>query len=202
MARKQSKEVVMEKNHAKAGGHERTVRRPEPVEASALISVAPGLGFRAAIGDAGALVEPLVGRPSAWLSGHRCWLSGIRSWRIVGWWAAALLTLSAILLLVPACPAFAQAETLDTCAGGGNVGGEGGATILNALKNLALFGSALIGGISVLGLLASGAAIILGSASKEWQRRGAAGIGYAFLGIGIALAAGAIYGVINWAICS
>jgi hypothetical protein len=183
MARKQSKEVVMEKEHAKAA---RSVRRPELVETPALIGVAPGT----AIGAAGAL----VGRTSAWL--YR-----IRSRRIVGWWLVALLALSAAALLLPACPAYAQAEALDTCAGGGNVGGPGGAAILNGIKNLALFASALIGGLSVLGLLASGAAIILGSASKDWQRRGASGVGYAFLGIFIALAAGAIYGVINWAIC-
>lgn len=174
--------------------HERTVRRPEPVEASAFIGVAPGAVFGAA--------GVLAGWSSARLSGVRCWLSGIRAWRIVGWWVVAFVALSAAALLLPACPAYAQAEGINTCAGGENVGGEGGATILNAVKNLALFGAALIGGFSVLGLLASGLAVILGSASKDWQRRGAAGIGYAFLGIFIALAAGAIYGVIEWAICS
>lgn len=180
----------MEKDYTKAA---RSVRWPELVEAPPCIGVAPGPAVEAA--------GALVGRSSTWLSGIRAWLSGIRSWRIVGWWVAALLTLSAVMLLVPACPAFAQGEAIDTCAGGGNVGGEGGAAILNALKNLALFGAALIGGASVLGLLASGLAIILGSASKDWQRRGAAGIGYAFLGIFIALGAGAIYGVLQWAVC-
>lgn len=180
MARKQPKEVVME------NVHERAIRRPEPIESSVFIGVAPGAVF----GAAGAL----VGRSSAWMS-------EVRSRRIVRWWIVTLLALSAAALLVPICPAYAQGEALDTCAGGGNVGGEGGAAILDGIKNLALFASALIGGLSVLGLLASGAAIILGSASKDWQRRGASGVGYAFLGIFIALAAGAIYGVINWAIC-
>ena len=190
MVRKQPKEVVMEKDHATVA---RSVRRPELVETAPFVGVAPGTAVEAA--------GALMGRSSTWMSGIRCWLSGIRSWRIVGWWVAALLTLSAVMLLVPACPAFAQGEPLDTCGAGGNVGGQGGAAILDGIKNLALFASALIGGLSVLGLLASGAAIILGSASKDWQRRGASGVGYAFLGIFIALAAGAIYGVINWAIC-
>lgn len=136
--------------------------------------------------------------------GIRAWKTrvfGIRSWQVVGWWLLALGVLSAAALLLPACPAYAQAGDIDTCSAGGNVGGEGGQALLNAIKNLALFGAAAIGGLSVLGLLASGAAIILGSASKDWQRRGAAGLGYAFLGIVIALGAAAIYGVFEWAIC-
>lgn len=172
MADKPTKEIIME------NVHERDGREPKAVETTA------------PIGAAGTL----VGRSLAWLS-------EMRSWRVVVWWVAALLALSGVMLLFYTFPAYAQAEGIDTCGGGGNVGGEGGAAILNAIKNLALFGAALIAGASVLGLLASGLAIILGSASKDWQRRGASGIGYAFLGIFIALAAGAIYSVLQWAIC-
>ena len=175
--------------------HERVIQRPESTEPAAPIGGPTRTASGTTAGTATMIADgALMGRPFAWLS-------GISSWRVVRWWATAILALSAVMLLFYTCPAYAQAGDIDTCAGGDGVGGEGGQAILNAIKNLALFGAAAIGGLSVLGLLASGAAIILGSASKDWQRRGAAGLGYAFLGIVIALGAAAIYGVFEWAIC-
>ena len=138
-------------------------------------------------------------------AGLAAWVQYIRarqvhSWRVVGLWVLVLVLLSAAALLLSTCPAYAQAEGIDTCRAG-NVGGEGGQRILNGIKNLALFAAATVGGLSVLGLIISAAVVILGSASKDWQRRGVSGLAYAGLGVFVALGATAIYGVINWAIC-
>jgi hypothetical protein len=120
----------------------------------------------------------------------------------VAWWAFALLAVSAAALLLYAYPAFAQAGgDIDTCGQGGGVGGEGGQKILNGIRNLALFAAAGVGSISVLGLIASAAMVIIGSTSKDWQRRGFTGLALCGVGIFVALGAAAIYGLINWAIC-
>lgn len=152
--------------------HEKAVKQPEPVEATKTCAL------------------------RAWQI--RTW--EISTWQTVAWWALALILLSAAALLLYTCPAYAQAEGIDTCRAG-NVGGEGGQRILNGIKNLALFAAATVGGLSVLGLIVSAAVVILGSASKDWQRRGVSGLAYAGLGVFVALGATAIYGVINWAIC-
>lgn len=125
------------------------------------------------------------------------------TWAKVAWWAAALVAVSAAALLVHAYPAFAQAggENIDTCQAGGGVGGEGGQKIIDGIRNIALFGAALIGASAVLGLLACGLMIILGSASKDWQRRGFTGLALCAVGIFIALGAASVYGIISWAIC-
>ncbi|CAA9496286.1 MAG: hypothetical protein AVDCRST_MAG05-2161, partial [uncultured Rubrobacteraceae bacterium] len=84
------------------------------------------------------------------------------TWAKVAWWAAALVAVSAAALLMHAYPAFAQAggENIDTCQAGGGVGGEGGQKIIDGIRNIALFGAALIGASAVLGLLACGLMII------------------------------------------
>ncbi len=125
------------------------------------------------------------------------------TWARVAWWTLALVAVSAAALLIHAYPAFAQAggENIDTCQAGGGVGGEGGQKILGGIRNIALFGAALIGGSAVLGLLACGLMIILGSASKDWQRRGFTGLALCAVGIFIALGAASVYGIISWAIC-
>ncbi|MGF1471720.1 MAG: hypothetical protein ACFB50_08275 [Rubrobacteraceae bacterium] len=125
---------------------------------------------------------------------------GTRFWQDFGWWLLALATLSGAMLLIHANPAFAQSSDINTC-NAGNVGGEGGQQILNGIRNLALFAAATVGSISVLGLIGSGLAIILGSANKDWQRRGVTGLGYTAIGVAVALSAAALYGVISWAFC-
>lgn len=124
-------------------------------------------------------------------------------WERVAWWACALLAASAAAVLLYAYPAFAQAGgDIDTCAqGAGAVGGEGGQKILSGIKNMALFAAAAVGSISILGLIASAAMVILGSASKDWQRRGFTGLTLCGVGIFVALGAASLYGLINWAIC-
>jgi len=68
-------------------------------------------------------------------------------------------------------------------------------------KRTVFFGALLIGASAVLGLLACGLMIILGSASKDWQRRGFTGLALCAVGIFIALGAASVYGIISWAIC-
>ena len=124
------------------------------------------------------------------------------TWRKAAWWACALLALSGAALLMYAYPAFAQAGgEVDTCAGGDGAGGEGGQKILDGIRNAALFGAALIGSLSVLGILASAGFIILGSGSKDWQRRGTTGLVLCAVGIFVALGATALYGAISSFIC-
>lgn len=124
------------------------------------------------------------------------------AWHGAVWWSLALLAASATVLLLHACPAFAQVgEDIDTCGSGSGVGGEGGQRILNGIRNIALFGAATIASLSVLGLIASAAMVIIGSTSKDWQRRGFTGLALCGVGIFVALGAAGIYGVINWAIC-
>jgi hypothetical protein len=124
------------------------------------------------------------------------------TWHKVAWWPFALLAVSAAVLLLYAYPAFAQAGgDIDTCGQGGGVGGAGGQKILGGIRNLALFAAAGVGSISVLGLIASAAMVIIGSTSKDWQRRGFTGLALCGVGIFVALGAAAIYGLINWAIC-
>lgn len=128
--------------------------------------------------------------------------AGLPTWARVAWWTLALLAVSAAALLTHTYPAFAQAGgDIDTCAAGGGVGGEGGQQILEGIRNLALFAAALVGGIAVLGLIASALMVILGSTSKDWQRRGFTGLALAGVGVFVALGATALYGVISWAIC-
>lgn len=124
-------------------------------------------------------------------------------WRRIAWWAFALVAVSSAALLAYAHPAFAQAsgETIDTCQASGGVGGEGGQKIINGIRNLALFAAALVGSIAVLGLIASALMIILGSTSKDWQRRGFTGLALAGVGVFVALGAASLYGIISWAIC-
>jgi hypothetical protein len=124
------------------------------------------------------------------------------TWHRAIWWAFALLAASAAVLLLHACPVFAQAGgDIDTCGSGSGVGGEGGQKIINGIKNIALFGAAMIASLSVLGLIASAAMVIIGSTSKDWQRRGFTGLALCGVGIFVALGAAGIYSVINWAIC-
>lgn len=146
------------------------------------------------------LPEPVEATETCALRAWRARTWEISSWQTAAWWALAVFLLSAAALLLYTCPTYAQAEGIDTCRAG-NVGGEGGQRILNGIKNLALFAAATVGGLSVLGLIVSAAVVILGSASKDWQRRGVSGLAYAGLGVFVALGATAIYGVINWAIC-
>lgn len=124
------------------------------------------------------------------------------TWHRVAWWSFALLAVSGAALLLYACPALAQAGgDIDTCGQGGGIGGEGGQKILGGIRNIALFGAAMIASLAVLGLIASAAMVIIGSTSKDWQRRGFTGLALCGVGIFVALGAASIYGIINWAIC-
>jgi hypothetical protein len=120
-------------------------------------------------------------------------------WRDLAKGALALAGITLVMVLLYAHPAHAQ--DLNTCSDGGGVGGDGGQKILTALKNIVMFVAATIGSLTVLGMLSSGAMVAAGSVSKDWQRRGMAGLGYSAIGGGVALASVFAYGVLNWAVC-
>lgn len=125
----------------------------------------------------------------------------VRSWQEAAWWATALMVVTAEVLLLWAGPANAQGQEIDTCAAGNSIGGEGGAQILGAIRNGALFAAAGVGSLTVLGIIISGAMLAAGSVSKDWVKRGTTGITFSGIGGGVAVLAAALWGVLYWATC-